>query len=83
VAYSTGWGSILPVGFLFSAAGAFRLFGSKARTPNLVCTAIAVTLGQVAIALHIAPSILDDPQMQGAAPLGLFGALLVIHLLGQ
>jgi diguanylate cyclase (GGDEF)-like protein/PAS domain S-box-containing protein len=83
VAYSTGWGSILPVGFLFGAAAAFQLFGSKATIPNMVWTAIAVTLGQVAIALHIAPTIFDDVQIQGAAALGLLGTLLVIQILGR
>ncbi|HVA08488.1 MAG TPA: EAL domain-containing protein, partial [Acidimicrobiales bacterium] len=83
VAYSTGWGPILSIGFVFGAATAFQLFGSKATAPCLVWTAVAVVLGQVAIALHIAPTIIHEPQVQGVAGLGLLGALLVIDLLGR
>jgi len=83
VAYSTGWGPILSIGFLFGAASAFQLFGSKATLPCLVWTAVAITLGQVAIALHLAPTIIHEPVVQGVAGLGLLGALLVIELLGR
>jgi diguanylate cyclase (GGDEF)-like protein/PAS domain S-box-containing protein len=83
VAYSTGWGPILTVGFLFCAATAFQLFGARARKPSLVWTAVAVTLGQVAIALHVAPTMIHEPQVQGVATLGLLGSLFVIELIGR
>ena len=83
VAYSTGWGPILSIGFLFGAAAAFQLFGSKATRPCLVWTAAAMILGQVAIALDLAPTIIHEPVVEGVAGLGLLGALLVIQLLGR
>src|ERR1039457_3309973 len=82
VAYTTGWGPILSIGFLFGAAAAFQLFGSKATVPCLVWTTIAMALGQLAIGLHLAPTIIREPIVQGVAALGLLGALLVIELLG-
>ena len=83
VAYCTGWGPILSIGFLFGAAAAFEVFGSKATVPCLIWTAICMVVGQVAIALHLAPTIIHEPVVQGIAALGLLGALLVINLLGQ
>ena len=82
VAYTTGWGPILSIGFLFGAAASFQLFGSKATVPCLVWTTIAMALGQLAIGLHLAPTIIREPIVQGVAALGLLGALLVIELLG-
>jgi len=83
VAYSTGWGPILSIGFLFGAAAAFQIFGSKAAVPCLVWTTIAMIIGQLAIILHVAPTIIREPVVQGVAGLGLIGALLVIQLLGR
>jgi diguanylate cyclase (GGDEF)-like protein/PAS domain S-box-containing protein len=83
VAYSTGWGAILSIGFLFGAAAALQHFGSKATWPCVIWTAIAMALGQLAIALHVAPTLIHQPLVHGVAALGLFGALLVIELLGR
>jgi diguanylate cyclase (GGDEF)-like protein/PAS domain S-box-containing protein len=83
VAYSTGWGPILTVGFLFCAATAFQLFGARAKRPSLLWTTVAVTLGQVAIALHLAPTIIHEPEVQGVAILGLLGSLFVIEIIGR
>ena len=83
IAYSTGWGPILSIGFLFTTAAALELFGSRATRPCLVWTSIAMILGQLAIALHLAPTIIGSPTVLGVAGLGLVGALMVIVLLGH
>jgi len=83
VAYSTGWGPILSLGFLFGAASAVAHFGSKATWPCLVSTALAIVLGQCAVALGLAPSFLHEPLVQGVAGLSLVGVLLVIEMLGS
>ncbi len=83
VAYSTGWGPILSIGFLFGAASALELFGSRATLSCLAWTTVAIVLGQLAIALHLAPTIIHEPIVSGVAGLGLVGALLVIELLGR
>src|ERR1039457_7150468 len=82
VAYTTGWGPILSIGFLFGAATALEVFGSKATVPCLVCRAVAMILGPLAIALHLAPTLIREPLVHGVAALGLLGALFVIGLLG-
>jgi len=83
VAYSTGWGPILSIGFLFGAAAAIQNFGSKATWPCLVWATVALSLGQLAIALHVAPTLLRESHVNGVAALGLIGVLLVIELLGH
>jgi diguanylate cyclase (GGDEF)-like protein/PAS domain S-box-containing protein len=83
VAYSTGWGPILSIGFLFGTAAAMQQFGSKATWPCLVWTASSVVLGQVAIGFHVAPTLIHEPLVHGIAALGLVGVLLVIELLGR
>jgi diguanylate cyclase (GGDEF)-like protein/PAS domain S-box-containing protein len=50
IAYSTGWGPILSIGFLFTAAAALELFGSRATRPCLVWTSIASDIVLVATA---------------------------------
>ncbi|HTZ08687.1 MAG TPA: PAS domain S-box protein, partial [Acidimicrobiales bacterium] len=83
VAYSTGWGPILSIGFLFGAASGIQHFGSRAVRPSVLWTGVAVGLGQLAIALHLAPSLVRAPLVHGIAALGLLGALLVTALLGR
>ncbi len=83
VAYSTGWGPILSIGFLFGAAAAFQHFGSKATWPCAIWTIVVIGLGQMAIALRLAPSFLHEPLVYGVSALGMIGAVLVIELLGR
>jgi diguanylate cyclase (GGDEF)-like protein/PAS domain S-box-containing protein len=83
VAYSTGWGSILSIGFLFGAAASFQVLGSRATWPCITWTAVVMAVGQLAIALHLAPTLIHQPLVHGVAGLSLVGALLVIELLGQ
>jgi diguanylate cyclase (GGDEF)-like protein/PAS domain S-box-containing protein len=83
VAYCTGWGPILSIGFVFGAATALRAFDSSVIWPCMIWTTIAMGLGQAAIALRLAPTLIKEPTVQGVAVLGLLGALLVIELLGR
>jgi diguanylate cyclase (GGDEF)-like protein/PAS domain S-box-containing protein len=83
ISYCTGWGPILSIGFLFGSASAIQTFGSRAARPCMLWTALAMTLGQAAIALRLAPTFIHEPVVQGVAGLGLTGALLVIWMLGH
>ena len=83
VAYCTGWGPILSIGFIFGAATALRTFDSTVVWPCLIWTTIVMALGQIAIALRLAPTLIREPTVQGVAVLGLLGALIVIELLGR
>ncbi len=84
VAYSTGWGPILAlIGFIFGAAFAFEVMGSKATRPALICTFVYMGLGQLAISEDIVPSRIGEAQVNGLAALSLLGVLLTIALLGR
>ncbi len=83
VAYCTGWGPILSIGFIFGAATALQTFDSTVTWPCLIWTTIVMALGQLAIVVHFAPSLIREPIVQGVAGLGLLGALVVIELLGS
>ncbi|MGH7749761.1 MAG: hypothetical protein ACREQ5_34095, partial [Candidatus Dormibacteria bacterium] len=49
VAYSTGWGPILSLGFIFGAAYALQLSGSAATRPAVIWAIVYMSLGQLAI----------------------------------
>ncbi|MHB8438028.1 MAG: putative bifunctional diguanylate cyclase/phosphodiesterase [Acidimicrobiales bacterium] len=83
VAYASGWGPVLSVGFVFAAGGAFKLFGSRATHWCMAWTTIFMGAGQAAIALHLAPTMIRQPLIHGLAVLSLLGALLTIALLGH
>ncbi len=83
VAYSTGWGPILSLGFIFGAAYAMQLSGSVAARPAMIWTVLYMGLGELAISLGIAPSLIRKPLVHGLAGLGLLGVLLTITLLGR
>lgn len=83
VAYSTGWGPILSLGFVFGAASTFELAGSRATKRVLFWTAVYMGLGQLAIWRGIAPSLIAQPRVDGLAALCLVGVLLIIALIGR
>ncbi len=83
VAYSTGWGPILSLGFIFGAAYVLQLSGSEAAKPAMIWTVVYMGLGELAISLGIAPSLIRRPLVHGLAGLGLIGVLLTITLLGR
>jgi hypothetical protein len=61
IAYSTGWGPILSLGFIFGAASAFEVVGSRATVPALMWAVIYMGLGQFAIREGFAPSLIRQP----------------------
>jgi diguanylate cyclase (GGDEF)-like protein/PAS domain S-box-containing protein len=83
VAYSTGWGPILSVGFLFGSGTAFQLFGSRVVRWAVGCTVVWMALGQLAIALGVAPTLIRQPLVHGLAALSLLGTVLTMSLLGR
>ena len=83
VAYATGWGPILSVGFLFGSGTAFQLFGSRVTRLAAVSTVVCMSFGQLAIALGIAPTLIRQPLVHGLAALSLLGTVLTMSLLGR
>ena len=83
VAYSTGWGPILSLGFIFGASYAIELSGSEATCPTIVWTLLDMGIGQLAIAFKFAPSLIRAPLVHGLAGLSAVGVVLTIAVLGR
>src|SRR5437763_9584348 len=82
VIYAIGWGPTLAIGYVFVVANQFRKHGSRVWQPALVWTAIGIGLGEAAIALGIAPSIVPEPEVHGLAVLAILGTAFIMRLLG-
>jgi diguanylate cyclase (GGDEF)-like protein/PAS domain S-box-containing protein len=82
VIYATGWGPTLVIGYMFVATDSIKRLGSRAAKPTLVWSAIGIFLGEMAIALHIAPSRFSSPAVHGLAVLAGLGAGFAIQTMG-
>ncbi|MBV8462301.1 MAG: hypothetical protein JO368_03350, partial [Acidimicrobiales bacterium] len=69
VIYAIGWGPTLAIGFLFVAATALDLAGSRVWYVVAVWAAVATALGQIAIATGLAYSYVAEPWVHGLAAL--------------
>jgi diguanylate cyclase (GGDEF)-like protein/PAS domain S-box-containing protein len=82
VCYAIGWGPTIAVGLLVGVADNLRESGSRATFPAVFWSALAIGLGQVAIATGITPSLVAEPLVHGLAVLAALGVALTILLLG-
>src|SRR5437763_317052 len=82
VIYAIGWGPTLAIGYVFVVANEFREHGSRVWEPAFVATAIGIGLGEAAIALGIAPSVVPEPEVHGLAVLAILGLAFIMRLFG-
>ncbi len=80
VMYAIGWGPMLAIGLIFGAVDAIRLTGLRAVTPAIVLCVAALALGDGAIALGIAPTLVAQPLVHGLAVLAALGVVFTIKL---
>ncbi len=78
--YVTGWGAVLAVGLVFSAVGHMAGSGSRLGRPAIAFAIVIVGLGELAVALHIAQSLLPPGQSHGLAALELGGVCAAIWI---
>ncbi len=83
VAYSTGWGPLLSVGFVFGAGAALDIYGSRATKWALLWTAVCMGVAELGITVGLVPTLIHRPLIHGLAGLSLLGALVTISLLGR
>ncbi|MCA1840398.1 MAG: ATP-binding protein [Actinomycetota bacterium] len=83
VMYATGWGPVLAVGYMFTAGVNIKGSGSRAAKPAIVWAIVASALGQAAVAMGLAPTLITQPLVHGLAGLSLLGAVFAIRLVGQ
>jgi diguanylate cyclase (GGDEF)-like protein/PAS domain S-box-containing protein len=82
IVYATGWGSLLIVGFGVGVADVLRSDGSGAWKPGLLWTGFGVVLGQLAIALDIAPVLIEPRVAHSVAIAGILCISVVLYILG-
>jgi diguanylate cyclase (GGDEF)-like protein len=83
IIYTIGWGPTLAIGFLFVAAHALDLAGSRTWAVVVIWTAVATAAGQVAIAQHIVTSYVPASHVDGIAALEVLGVAFVTWVLGN
>lgn len=81
VIYGIGWGSILVVGYVFGAADVMRSAGSAAARPAIFWTLLCISLGQLAIIMGLAPTLIHAPLVYGLGALEALGAVFTIEVL--
>src|SRR5205807_215864 len=82
VIYAIGWGPTLAIGYVFVVANEFRKHGSRVWHPALVWTTLGIGVGQAAIALGVAPTLISEPEVHGLALLSALGTVFIMRLLG-
>jgi diguanylate cyclase (GGDEF)-like protein/PAS domain S-box-containing protein len=80
VMYAIGWGPTLAIGLIFGAVESIRISGVRAATPAMVLSVVALGLGELAIALDIAPTLVSEPLVHGLAALAALGVTFTIKL---
>lgn len=82
VIYAIGWGPTLAIGYVFIAARALNLAGSRTWHVTLIWACIGTVLGQIAIALGWVSTYVPIPYVHGLAVLSILGLGFVMSLLG-
>ncbi|HLM97101.1 MAG TPA: PAS domain-containing protein, partial [Acidimicrobiales bacterium] len=81
VIYGIGWGAILAIGFVFGAVDVMRGAGSSAARPAIVWTLVCIAVGQLAIAVGAAPTLIHRPLVDSLSALDALGAVFTILVL--
>jgi len=81
VIYAIGWGPVLAIGFVFGAVDVMRTAGSAAGRPAIIWTVVFIAVGQLAIALGIAPTLIREPLIESLGLLVAVGTALTIKVL--
>ncbi|MGZ4804146.1 MAG: EAL domain-containing protein [Acidimicrobiia bacterium] len=83
VMYAIGWGPTLAIGLLFGAVDCIRLWGLKAVLPTMIWSALLLAVGELAIAVGLAPSLVNEPQVHGLAVLAALGVAFTITVFAR
>jgi diguanylate cyclase (GGDEF)-like protein/PAS domain S-box-containing protein len=81
--YAVGWGPTLAIGLAFGAADNLRASGSRASAPAAFWTVVDIGLGELAIAIGVAPSLIGEPLVHGLAMLAVLGTTFTVFLFGS
>ena len=82
VLHSTGWGSILAIGYALGAAELLGVAGARTWRPAIAWNLFAIALGQLAVYLGVAPTMLEPRLAHFVAAMGALCLVLVGRILG-
>jgi diguanylate cyclase (GGDEF)-like protein/PAS domain S-box-containing protein len=82
IVYATGWGPLLTIGYAVGVADVLRSEGSLAWRPGLVWSALGLGAGQGAIALGIAPTLIEARVAHFVVLGGVACMAVVVRILG-
>lgn len=83
IIYAIGWGPTLAVGYLFIAARALNLAGSRSWPFTFLWASVGTIIGEVAIAFGAVSTYVPVPYVHGLAALSILGLGFVMSLLGS
>jgi len=81
VIFTTGWGPVLSVGYVFVAAQSVALEGSEAVFPVTVWSLVCLAVAQAGIAFGWVPSVISEGESAGVAVLMAAGLVFVMRIL--
>ena len=76
VIYTIGWGALLAIGFVFNVANHLDDEGSRVGRPSIIFCVLGIVLGELAVTMGIAKSLIPEPQGHGLAVLEGVGRVL-------
>jgi diguanylate cyclase (GGDEF)-like protein/PAS domain S-box-containing protein len=80
--YVTGWGPVLAVAYTFMAQENTARSGSSVWKVTALWSAVSIVLGQLAIIVGLAPTMIDEPLVHGVALLNGIAVLFVVRMAG-
>jgi diguanylate cyclase (GGDEF)-like protein/PAS domain S-box-containing protein len=83
IIYAAGWGSVLVIAYALSAVELVRTAGSRTVVPTMWWSAVVILTGELAVALDLAPSMIDPQLGHAVALFGGFCLLVVVDVLGR
>ena len=83
VVYAAGWGPVLVIAYSLGSAEMMRTIGPRTTAPNMVWNGIAIVLGELAVAVGLAPSVIDPTLGHAIAIVGGACLMVVTDVLGR
>ena len=83
VVYAAGWGPVLVIAYSLGSAELMRTVGPRTTVPNMLWNGVAIVLGELAVAVGLAPSVIDPTLGHAIAIVGGACLMVVTDVLGR
>lgn len=83
VIYAAGWGSVLLIAYALGSAELLRTVGPRTVRPNMVWNWVAILIGEAAVAVGVAPTMIDAALGHVIAVVGGICLTIVTDVLGR